>query len=349
MSIPTSTDTALLSSGTPQAFAAVLSKIAGEPGGTKWMLDELVYLAENTKSPSEQKLIGRVVSQFLSGKGSAADFTLASQLLALNTDQNSSAQQTAVTDAAIELMGGGAPVLTPTSPTAPAATRTGPSAAQISKSGATSLQISGTTINTGRYIITFSNHYDNTINSNGSDGQVSIYDTVTKTWVDVCGDPHVVTSGGEIAHFDQNGLQIDLADGTVVQIKPGPMQNGVAWISDVAVSKNGQTVGATGMNGGKVALTGILNESAGAYDPYFASASEAVLITSSTGGLDQLSVLGANGELTALNCNNMDLDSDASVNSVLMQQLETLITSGITPELQASLQNIFNTLLDKAG
>jgi hypothetical protein len=208
------------------------------------------------------------------------------------------------------------------------------STAEIPASSGSALSVSGDTINTGRYTITFSTNYSDAINGHGTDGGVRIYDNQTHTYLDVVGDPHVVSSGGAVGDFQQDCLEINLSDGTTVIIKPTALSNGVSHIAEVAVSKGGKTVVATGMvGGGGVKLTKILNESAAKYDSYFGSANVAVLEASATKGLADMSVLTDTGSLTAMGGSVGDqtsLDSDALSQSELslLNQLSLLMGSG---------------------
>lgn len=120
-----------------------------------------------------------------------------------------------------------------------------------SASATTDLQVSGNTIDTGRYLITASQSYTTGAAYNyhsDNDGCVRIYDKETNTYVQVFGDPHIETSNETHGEFKQDGLVIDLADGTQVQVQPtGENDAGASHINAVSVTKNDQTSFITGV------------------------------------------------------------------------------------------------------
>ncbi|MCX2561154.1 DUF1521 domain-containing protein [Acetobacter farinalis] len=114
----------------------------------------------------------------------------------------------------------------------------------------TDLQVSGNTIDTGRYLITASNSYTAGAAYNyhsADDGFVRIYDKQTNTYVQVFGDPHLETSNETHGEFTQDGLVINLADGTQVQVQPTAENNGVSHINAVSVTKDNKTSFITGL------------------------------------------------------------------------------------------------------
>ncbi len=116
-------------------------------------------------------------------------------------------------------------------------------AAASGSSASTGLTVSGNSIDTGRYVITGSNSYTRPNDgTTASDGMVTIMDKTTNSFVEVYGDPHVYTSDGDLAEFQKDGLQIDLADGTQVQFNPTAQTNGFAHIAGMSVTKDDQTV-----------------------------------------------------------------------------------------------------------
>ena len=114
------------------------------------------------------------------------------------------------------------------------------------------------TIDTGRYLIS------------AKEGELKIYDKETNTWVKCHGDPHLETSDGDHGQFTKN-LTMDLEDGTKVTIQPTAVQNGVAWIDKVAVTKGTEAVVMSGFHDGAagVQMGNILNN-ADAVDRQFA-------------------------------------------------------------------------------
>nr|WP_298797131.1 DUF1521 domain-containing protein [uncultured Acetobacter sp.] len=120
-----------------------------------------------------------------------------------------------------------------------------------SASAPTDLQVSGNTIDTGRYLITASNTYTTGSAYNyysTDDGCVRVYDKQTDTYVQVFGDPHIETSNETHGEFKQDGLVIDLADGTQVQVQPTALnQYGDSHINAVSVTKDNKTSFITGV------------------------------------------------------------------------------------------------------
>jgi hypothetical protein len=147
--------------------------------------------------------------------------------------------------------------------------------------GGNGLTVSGNAIDTGRYIITGSNSYTRADGSTANDGELKIYDKQTGAFVEMFGDPHVRTSAGDEAAFQQDGLAIELADGTMVQIKPTALSNGVAHIDAVSITKAGQTSFMTGFysaDGKATVQTSALKQgNAFQNDPTFDSYDDAVL------------------------------------------------------------------------
>lgn len=340
-------------------FASLLQRASHRSQDVHSMLETLIAMARESHSPAERATLRRAIEAILNGQDD--NIPLASQLLSLaGTTTTSSTDEAALLNAAGMLLGEGPPVGAGANHPSPKPASPKPTPKPQSSTPApkpppkpapppTPLTESGNSINTGRYIITFSTSYSNGANS-ANDGQVQIFDTKTNSFVDVYGDPHVLTSGGQTAHFDKNGLQIDLADGTVVQIKPTSLHNGVAHIADVAVSKNGQTIGASGIYGGNgIHLTGVMNESAGAYDSYFNTGSEDVLVANdSKAGLANLAAMNANGQLVALSTSgDTNLDGSGFAGVAAIQRIEALLKSTIDASLKAELQQVLDTLLDK--
>lgn len=120
-----------------------------------------------------------------------------------------------------------------------------------SASAAAPLTVSGNTIDTGRYLITASNDYSTGAAYNyhtDTDGCVRIFDKQTNTYLQVFGDPHIETSNEVHGKFQQDGLVIDLSDGTQVQVQPtGANSNGDTHINAVSVTKDNQTSFITGL------------------------------------------------------------------------------------------------------
>ena len=177
------------------------------------------------------------------------------------------------------------------------------------------LTVSGNTIDTGRYLITGSNSYVRADGSSAGDGELKIYDKQTGAYIDVFGDPHLRTSAGDEADFQQDGLAIELADGTMVQIKPTAMQNGVSHIDAVSVTKGGQTSFMSGFYSadGKATVQTSALKAGNAFqnDATFDAYSDTVL----TAGDDTVSDLSfADG--TKLDSKSSELDLDGHLDGV---------------------------------
>jgi hypothetical protein len=105
-----------------------------------------------------------------------------------------------------------------------------------------SLVVSGNSVDTGRYVITASRDYNAPDGAAHDDGMLKIYDKTNGSYVEAFGDPHLYTSNGTAASFKYDGVALQLADGTQIQIKPTDVVNGVSHIDEVAITKNNQTV-----------------------------------------------------------------------------------------------------------
>ena len=153
--------------------------------------------------------------------------------------------------------------------------------------GNSNLQVDGNTVDTGRYLITASTTSTHGASgSNANDGQVTIYDKQTNTYLNVWGDPHLTASDGNLADFQQDGLTINLGDGTQVEFKPTALSNGVAHIDEATVTKNGQTVGITNLEGqnstSSPMLSGVIQGKASAFDSSMDNVTDTVMTTGSS-------------------------------------------------------------------
>ena len=175
--------------------------------------------------------------------------------------------------------------------------------------GNPNLQIDGNAIDTGRYLIIASTASTHGASSNADDGQVTIFDKQTDTYVNVWGDPHVTASDGNQAEFQQDGLTINLADGTQVEFSPTALSSsGVAHIQDVAVTKNGQTVGITnfeGQAGTSPTFSSILQGPASTYSSTMDNTFDTVLTAGKT---DIGAFTFTDGTLLNSTSSQMDLD-----------------------------------------
>ena len=108
--------------------------------------------------------------------------------------------------------------------------------------GSATLSVDGNAVDTGRYLVIASTASTHGSSSYANDGQITVYDKQTNTYMNVWGDPHLTASDGTSAEFQKNGLAIKLADGTIIEIQPTVLSNGVAHISEVAVTNGNGTV-----------------------------------------------------------------------------------------------------------
>jgi phosphoheptose isomerase len=171
-----------------------------------------------------------------------------------------------------------------TTPVSPIATT--PVAPFGSSAGSTPLSVSGNSVNTGEYTITASTK---------DDGSLTITNNQTGQSTEVWGDPHIKVNGQDTADFQTGPLNIQLQDGTVVHIDPTALQNGVAHIGQVSITKGNQSVemggsGPDGFAGG--VHTSALQTGDAAYQTGLYNAPNATDIT-----------LGADGNLYYNNAN----------------------------------------------
>ena len=147
------------------------------------------------------------------------------------------------------------------------------------------LVVNGNTIDTGRYVIIASTDSTHGGSSTADDGQLTVYDKQTNTYVNIWGDPHLTASDGNLADFQANGLTLLLPDGTRLEIEPTALTNGVAHIAEATVTKNGQTVllsNFEGQAGSQVTVGPILQGDAKAASPTMDNLSDAVLDAGNT-------------------------------------------------------------------
>jgi len=218
---------------------------------------------------------------------------------------------------------------------------TGTQAAAFSSAASTSasagLSVSGNTIDTGRYVITGSNDYTRPNDGMAAgDGMVSIMDKATNSFVDVYGDPHVYTSAGDLAEFQKNGLEIDLADGTQVQFKPTAQTNGFSHVDEMAVTKDSQTVVESGFYSAdasaKVATSAVQQGGASPAQG-FGDPNRTVMTTAPGGGLSTL--VNAKGAQLSDKTNQTSLDGMGGAANA---------AGAISPQLVSLLQKLVGLL-----
>jgi len=133
------------------------------------------------------------------------------------------------------------PIATPVS-TTPVATTTADSSDSDPSDGS-GLTVDGNSVNTGEYTITAGTN---------DDGSLTITNNQTGQSVEVWGDPHIKVNGQDTADFQQDDLNIQLQDGTVIHIQPTPTNSdGVAHIAQVSITQGNQsvTIGGNGPDG----------------------------------------------------------------------------------------------------
>lgn len=199
------------------------------------------------------------------------------------------------------------------------------------------LMVSGNTIDTGRYVITGSNDYTRPNDGiHADDGMVTVTDTVTHTFVDVFGDPHVFTSDGDRAEFQKDGLRIDLADGTRVEFKPTAQTNGFSHIDSMSVTKGDQTVVARGFyadDGSARVSTGPVQGDATTPARGFNDPNATVMTTAAGGGLNTL--VNAHGVALSDKVNQTSLDGMGGASPA---------PGAVSPQLVALLQKLVTLL-----
>jgi len=218
---------------------------------------------------------------------------------------------------------------------------TGTQAAAFSSAASTSasagLSVSGNTIDTGRYVITGSNDYTRPNDGIAAgDGMVSIMDKATNSFVDVYGDPHVYTSAGDLAEFQKNGLEIDLADGTQVQFKPTGQTNGFSHIDEMAVTKDSQTVVESGfyyVDASAKVATSAVQQGGASPAQGFDDPNRTVMTTTPGGGLSTL--VNAKGVQLSDKTNQTSLDGMGGAANA---------AGAISPQLVSLLQKLVGLL-----
>ena len=145
--------------------------------------------------------------------------------------------------------------------------------------------------NTGRYVITAMTGCEGSASMGSGHAHgymLKITDTQTGSSVEVFGDPHLYTSAGDMADFQQDGLVLNLGDGTIVQIDPTAVNgNGVAHIGAVAVTKDGKMVILTGFDTGAIHTSGVTQGRASSAQG-FNNVNDTVLNAAPNGGLGTL-------------------------------------------------------------
>jgi hypothetical protein len=215
------------------------------------------------------------------------------------------------------------------------------------------LTVSGNSVNTGEYTITA---------GTGDDGSLTITNNQTGQSVEVWGDPHIKVNGQDTADFQNDDLNIQLQDGTVIHIQPTATNSaGKAHIAQVSITKGDQavTIGGTGPNGFEdgVTTSGVMNGDASFQTSLYNTPTATDITLGADGNLYYNNANGSMGaEITpAVGGGETDLDgaggglvgdpttasttSDPTTSSVTMQQaMEQL--SGLLAQNQDSFYSI---------
>ena len=191
----------------------------------------------------------------------------------------------------------------------PTAAASASDAAEFTSAVSTSnLVVNGNTIDTGRYVVIASTDSTHGGSSTADDGQLTVYDKQTNTYVNIWGDPHLTASDGNLADFQAHGLTLLLPDGTRLEIEPTATTNGVAHIAEATVTKNGQTVlmsNFEGQAGSQVTVGPIMQGNAQAVSPTMDNVSDTVL---DAGNTDIGAWSLTNGQLLTSTGSQMNLD-----------------------------------------
>ncbi len=226
----------------------------------------------------------------------------------------------------------------------------------------TPLSVSGNSVNTGEYTIA---------GSKNDDGSLTITNNATGQQTEVWGDPHIKVNGKDTADFQKGPLNIQLQDGTTIHIDPTQLQNGVAHIGQVSITKGDQSVemGGVGQNGfqGGVNTSAVQDGNAGYQNALNNSPSATDITLGSDGNLYYNNDNGSMGsEITAqANGGETDLDnaggglvgqggaSTASGNGAsvqaLMAQLEGILSQNSDSFSAIMMQNALSQMQNSSG
>jgi hypothetical protein len=210
-------------------------------------------------------------------------------------------------------------------------------------------------VNDGTYTIT-------TGSENGGSAEIT-NDATGAVVASASGDPHVYDgTGKEVANIQNSDFDIDLPDGTDVELDPTATTNGVAHLGAETISNgndqvqiNSQVGSGQGFENG-VSTTGVsFVPDAAAYAQYD-NASGVNLFPLNGDLYVSNDDTGALTALTATNGTPVDLDTDqqatgassSSGDQTLMQQLEQLLNTIITTEQQQQQQEL-SQLLSSLG
>jgi phosphoheptose isomerase len=200
------------------------------------------------------------------------------------------------------------------------------------------LSVSGNSVNTGEYTITASTK---------DDGSLTITNNQTGQSTEVWGDPHIKVNGQDTADFQTGPLNIQLQDGTVVHIDPTALQNGVAHIGQVSITKGDQSVemGGSGPNGfaGGVSTSKLQTGDAGYQSALYNAPNATDITLGADGNLYYNNANGSMGQEITAKPGGGETDLDGHGGGLVGQPNATSATSSSSEE-QELLQMIYGML-----
>ena len=127
--------------------------------------------------------------------------------------------------------------------------------------------------------------------------EVQIFDRQSGEWVKVWGDPHVVTSDGDKAGFQEGNVTLDLPDGTKVTVVPTEQgANGTAFVDKVIITNGTAGAEVTGVHDSSGPRFGNVGNDARGLDSRYADGT----VLHADQGIDDLFYLDAGGKRTEL-------------------------------------------------
>jgi hypothetical protein len=303
------------------AISPTLSSYQGMSGS------ELIGLADAQASynPTPPVANQQQAMQYVQAAAQATDPNLKQQLL-----------QQAV--AMLQGGGGGQPVATPQPVSAPAVAAPAPSQAAPSTGTTPSLSVNGNSVNTGEYTITA---------STSDDGSLTITNNQTGQSTEVWGDPHIKVNGQDTADFQNDPLNIQLQDGTVVHIDPTAVNSsGVSHIGQVSITNGNQsvTMGGSGPNGfsGGVTTSGVMNGEASYQNGLFNSPNATDITLGTDGNLYYNNANGSMGSEITAQAGGGETDLDGAGGGLVGNPALTTVAS---PPASGNMQQTMDQLM----
>jgi hypothetical protein len=193
-------------------------------------------------------------------------------------------------------------------------------------------------VNTGEYTITASTK---------DDGSLTITNNQTGQSTEIWGDPHIKVNGQDTADFQTGPLNIQLQDGTVVHIDPTALQNGVAHIGQVSITKGDQSVemGGSGPDGfaGGVSTSALQTGDAGYQSGLYNAPNATDITLGADGNLYYDNANGSMGKEITAKAGGGETDLDGAGGGLVGQPAATAAASSSNEEQQL-LQAIYGML-----